>query len=85
MYLESFHRVLKHCYQKSKVNKRMYKTIDLLLKYAKDKIFDRILKSEKGKNTYRIQSIFQRHTKSLTLSTDLVSSDENELNIWHVK
>ncbi len=64
----------------------MDKTIDLLLKYAKDKFFDRILKSEKGKNTSRIQSIFQRHTKSLTLSTDLVSSsDENELNIWHVK
>ena len=45
--LESFHRVLKYCYQRAKVNKRMDKTIHLLLKYARDKSFDRLIKTEK--------------------------------------
>ena len=31
MFVESFHRVLKYCYQRAKVNKRMGKTIHLLL------------------------------------------------------
>ena len=85
MFVESFHRVLKYVYQKGKVNKRMDKTIHLLLKYARDKLFDRLVKIEKGKNTTRIQAISQRHKSSLALSTDLVSIDSNENNVWNVK
>ena len=84
MFVESFHRVLKYGYQKAKVNKRMDKTIHLLLKYARDKLFDRLIKTEKGKNTTRIHAISQRHRFSLALSTDLVSADCDELNLWNV-
>ena len=40
MYVESFHRVLKHVYLKGKVNKRIDKCIHTLLLYARDKAFD---------------------------------------------
>ena len=42
MYVESFHRVLKHVYLAGKVNKRMDKCIHTLLLYARDKAFERL-------------------------------------------
>ena len=41
MYVESFHREIKHIYLKGKVNKRIDNFIRTLLKYARDKAFDR--------------------------------------------
>ena len=84
MYLESFHRVLKYAYLKGTVNKRMVSTINMLLKYARDKLFDRLIKMEKGKNTSRLQTITKRHKSSLELPTSLVSPS-SEQSVWNVK
>ena len=41
MYVESFHRVLKHLYLKGKTNKRVDKCIQMLMKFERDKVFDK--------------------------------------------
>ena len=68
MYVEAFHRVLKHIYLKGRVNKRLDKCLQVLLKIARDKGFERLVKIEKGKNTERINMIRMRHQSSLNLS-----------------
>jgi hypothetical protein len=72
MYLEAFHYVLKYIYLNGKVNKRVDRCVHMLLKYARDKTFDRILKKEKGKTTAKITSINQRHKHSTSLSLSKV-------------
>ncbi len=82
MYVESFHRVLKHVYLKGTVNKRMDNLINVLMRYSRDKAFDRILKIEKGKPTKRCNDITKRHNISLELPLDLIVQVEDQ---WHVK
>ena len=48
LYAESFHHVLKHVYMKGNINKCLDSVIHLLMKYTRDKAFDRIMKAEKG-------------------------------------
>lgn len=81
MYAESFHRVLKYVYLKGKVNKRMDLCINVLLRYARDKAFDRLLKFEKGKTTKRTSAIMHRHKLSLSLSTSLVTRDKDQWTV----
>lgn len=69
MYAESFHRVLKYVYMKGNINKRLDSIIHLVMKYARDKAFDRIMKVEKGKLTRHTRTINDRHKKSLELHT----------------
>ncbi len=73
MYVEAFHRVLKYQYLMGKVNKRVDKVIHDLLKFARDKAFERLVKLEKGKITERTQIIAKRHLASKQLDTKLVS------------
>ena len=73
MYVEAFHRVLKYVYLKGKVNKRLDKCSGVLLKLARDKGFDRLVKIEKGKITDRIGLIRTRHRTSLKMPTTAMS------------
>ena len=59
MYVEAFHRTLKYTYLKGKVNKRMDKCLYMLLKFARDKGFERLVKLEKGKLTGWIKVILE--------------------------
>ena len=62
MFVEAFHRVLKYVYLKGTVNKRIDACISMLLRFARDKLFDRLQKKlEKGENTSRLQLIANRH------------------------
>ncbi len=83
MFTKSFHRVLKYVYMKGRVNKRMDAIINLLIKYARDKAFDRLIKAEKGKSTKHITRIHKRHATSLNLSTSSVRKISE--NSWQVK
>ncbi len=83
MYVESFHRVLKYIYLKGKTNKRVDKCIQVLMKYARDKTFDRLIKLEKSKLTGRVSTISKRHNASRGLSTDLVTSIDD--CTWYVR
>ena len=68
MYVEAFHRVLKHIYMKGTINKRVDKCIHILMKFERDKGFERLVKLEKGKMTGRIEAIVKRHLASENLS-----------------
>ncbi len=59
MHVEAFHRTLRYQYLMGKVNKPVDKCIHTLLKFARDKAFDRLVKLEKGKLTERIQMIIK--------------------------
>lgn len=83
MYVESFHRVLKHLYLKGKTNKRVDKCIQTLMKYERDKGFDRLTKLEKGKLSGRITTILRRHNASKKLSTTSVHVVDG--STWKVK
>jgi len=82
MFAEAFHRVFKHIYLKGTVNQRVDVLIHTLIRYSRDKAFDRILKMEKGKSTKRCADIIKRHKLSLDLSFDLISPFGDQ---WHVK
>ena len=83
MYVEAFHRVLKYLYLKGKVNKRMDKCIHVLLKFTRDKGFERLIKLEKRKVSKRNKIIQLRHRKSLELPLDSVYQIE-ETSQWTV-
>ena len=57
---------------KGNINKCLDSVIHLLMKYARDKTFDRIMKAEKGKSTRRTNIINKRHQESLKLLTSNV-------------
>ena len=83
MYVEAFHRVLKHVYMKGKVNKRLDKCIFVLMKLARDKGFERLVKLEKGKNTERIRQIKTRHQRSLKLNFKQIKPTDDD-RVWEV-
>ena len=58
---------------KGKVNKRLDNCIFNLLKYVRDKTFDRLIKEAKGKSTDRVNMIHDRHLRSLSLPVELTA------------
>jgi len=82
MFVEAFHKVFKYQYLKGKTNKRLDNCLLNLLKYVRDKTFDRLIKLTKGKGTARINTIQERHLRSLTLSTGSVEAEG--LKTWTV-
>ena len=75
MFVEAFHRVLKHVYLKGKSNKRVDYCLFQLLWYARDKSFERVMKSTKGNP--RMKTINERHIKSIYLSPKLVQLNDD--------
>ena len=78
MFVEAFHRVFKYGYLKGKVNKRLDNCILNLLKYVRDKTFDRLIKVTKGKSTNRVNMIHDRHLRSLSLPVESVNCEEDD-------
>ena len=72
MFVEAFHNTLKQVYMQGRVNRRVDKFLHVLLRLARDKAFDRLVKLEKGKTTNRLSVIHARHKARLELSSKLV-------------
>ena len=72
MHVEAFHRVLKYVYLHGKQNKRLDSLLHAMLKIARDKWFERLLKCTKGKSTYRIADLNRRHEKALDMINNTV-------------
>ena len=83
MYVEAFHRLLKHICMKGTCNKRIDKCIHVLIKLEKDKAFERLIKLEKGKISGRLAVIRKRHLASQKLSYSSVSVVDG--NTWRVQ
>ena len=96
MFCEAFHRVFKYSYLHGKHNRRVDTCLLKLIKFNQDKIFQRLIKLTKGKNTSKANLIYKRHTGSLSLSFDdvqvlqdsqewKVKSENNKNNYYKVK
>ena len=83
MYVEVFHHVLKYIYMKGRVNKRVYKCVDMVKKIARDKAFDRLIKLQKGKFTHKFSSIKTRHRASLNLPLNLATENGQDDRTAH--
>ena len=64
MHLENFHRLLKTVYMEGKHNRRIDQLLSILLRVARDKAYERLIKVEKGKVTHRISEINRRHQRA---------------------
>ena len=71
--VEAFHRVFKYNYLKGKFNKRVDNCLLNLLKFVRDKFFERLIKLTKGKCNYKTRVIQDRHNKSKSLSDELLT------------
>lgn len=72
MFIERMHRTLKYIYLGGKVNKRLDKAVNILMKFVRDKLFDRLIVINKGKLTTKIKIIRDRHRASQTLDCSSV-------------
>ena len=84
MFVEAFHRVFKYKYLRGKSNRRLDNCLFHLLKYSRDKCFERIIKLAKGKSSKRINMIHGRHRQSLELSFNRISSTESS-TVWKIQ
>ncbi|XP_065062405.1 uncharacterized protein LOC135689183 [Rhopilema esculentum] len=82
MFVEAFHRVFKYKYLRGKSNRRLDNCLFHLLKYSRDKCFERIIKLAKGKSSKRINMIHGR--QSLELSFNRISSTESS-TVWKIQ
>lgn len=85
MRIEAFHRVLKYNYLHGKYNRRVDVCLFTLLKFNRDKIFDRYIKQSKGKVSYKGDLVYQRHKASTLMDDHLVDNTEQENGKWRVK
>eukprot|EP00111_Clytia_hemisphaerica_P020399 TCONS_00060107-protein len=83
MHVEAFHRVIKYIYLQDKHNRRLDVCLFQLIKFNRDKIFERCTKQTKGKLTHKSGMIHQRHKESLLLKKSNISSTSEKL--WIVK
>ena len=84
MYVESFHRVLKIVYLDSKQNRRVDHLLAVLLRFARDKAFERIQKLEKGKSSHRIKEINKRHTSAKEMMSSGIFPIQQSESSWKV-
>ncbi|XP_029196009.2 uncharacterized protein LOC114961482 [Acropora millepora] len=84
MFSEAFHRVFKRVYLGGKVNKRVDVCLVNLVKFSRDKAFDRAIKLTKGKTTYRTSVIASKHKENISIPDESVHSSEAEPGKWFV-
>ena len=84
MFCEAFHRVFKHTYVKGKASKRVDKCLVNLIKFNRDKRFERIKKLTKGKITQKLLSMIQARLGNI-LNLDFGSVTQSEENSWICK
>lgn len=83
MYTEAFHNILKGLYFQRKQNRRIDHLLCRLLKVARDKIFDGLIKAQKGKRTYKLKESEKRHKSGEKISEE----DIQQINptSWYVR
>ena len=84
MFSEAFHRVFKYKYLKGKINRRVDKSLVNFLKFSRDKVFERITKLTKGKNSAKLKRVHRSHLESMNVPFINVFRQQNE-SIWIVE
>lgn len=81
-YIEAFHSVFKKYYLKGKVNNRMDKCLNALLKYARDLLFKRAKNLTKNAYLHKEKDIKKRHELANNMSYEIIQINEQ---LWQVK
>lgn len=68
MHIERMHQTIKYLYLHGKKVQRLDKTIDILMKFVKDKLFERVITMNKGKISSKIKELRNRHKHRHQLS-----------------
>ncbi|XP_072401025.1 uncharacterized protein [Diabrotica undecimpunctata] len=74
MHIERIHRTIKHIYLNGKYVKRLDKAISAILKFVRDKIFERLIIVHKGKVCTKLSELRQRHKTSEMLDISKVDA-----------
>ncbi|XP_068085219.1 uncharacterized protein [Anabrus simplex] len=82
MHLERMPGVIKHIYLKGNKPKRLDIAIHALMRYLRDKLYDRLIHLNKGKVTSKLSAIRQRHKASFQLDPEDAIYDNN---VWIVQ
>jgi len=72
MYLESFHKILKHIYLEGRKVKRLDKTINALMKICRDSVYKRLIHLAKNVPTEKMQKVRQSHKASESIKLDQI-------------
>eukprot|EP00112_Aurelia_sp_Birch-Aquarium-sp1_P015011 Seg3290.1 transcript_id=Seg3290.1/GoldUCD/mRNA.D3Y31 product="hypothetical protein" protein_id=Seg3290.1/GoldUCD/D3Y31 len=83
MVTEAFHNILKGLYFQRRQNRRVDHLLCKLLKIARDKMFEGLIKSQKGKRTHKVKETDKRHKKGEEIKEDDVL--ELERGKWNVR
>ena len=70
--------VFKYKYSKGKVNRRVDKCLVNLLKFSRDKVFERISKLTKGKNSAKLKRVHWSHLESMSVPFTKVLKQQYE-------
>lgn len=76
MHIERMHRTIKYLYLGGKHVKRLDKAVSAIMKFTKDKLFERLIVLNKGKISSKITHIRLRHRSSEILDLSIVREME---------
>ncbi|XP_072389603.1 uncharacterized protein [Diabrotica undecimpunctata] len=76
MHIERMHRTIKYIYLQGRNNKRLDKAVTALMKFIRDKLFDRLIILNKGKLSYKIIEIRKREN-DVECDCQLICTDCN--------
>lgn len=82
MYLEAMHKKLKYCYMQGKQNRRVDRCIGLLMRFARDMMFERTIRMMKNKPTFRMEQIAHSHHRSIDINDNKIKNID--INTWLV-
>ena len=83
MTTEAFHNVLKGLYFERKQNRRIDHLLCKMLRIARDKVFDGLIKTEKSRRTYKMRTTDERLKRGEEIHRDEVTQIDHEK--WYVK
>ncbi|GFT86601.1 uncharacterized protein TNCV_5138471 [Trichonephila clavipes] len=75
MHIESMHRTIKHVYLQGKKVKQLDKALFSLMKFVRDRVFDRLISLEKGKVSSKISQLRKRHKVGQSLTSLCIESN----------
>ncbi|GFX84164.1 uncharacterized protein TNCV_927751 [Trichonephila clavipes] len=81
MHIESMHRTIKHVYPQGKKVKRLDKALFSLMKFVRDRVFDRLISLEKGKVSSKISQLRKRHKVGRSLTSLCIENNEDEWSV----
>ncbi|GFS44538.1 uncharacterized protein TNIN_447731 [Trichonephila inaurata madagascariensis] len=76
MHIESMHKTIKYVYLQGKKVKRLDNALFRLMKFVRDRVFDRLISLEKGKISSKISLLRKRHKVGQSLISLCIQNNE---------